>query len=136
MVALARETRLSEARTRKQRGVTYVKGVADRMIDDAVGDGDGALRSLLFKIALVTPLPLVFSYRIIGFKWAEDNMSGGSLQLSPFCWAFSSPFVRSRLSSFWGMASRNCESVSRYGMAGSSSQVCATAWPSSSSSWE
>ena len=78
MVTFARETRLSEARTRKQRGVTYVKGVADRMIDDAVGDGDGALRSLLFKIALVTPLPLAFSFRIIGFKWAEDNMSGGA----------------------------------------------------------
>ena len=77
MVALARETRLSQARTRKQRGVTCVKGVADRMIDDAVGDGDGALRSLLLKIALVTPLPLVISFRIIGFKWAEDNMSGG-----------------------------------------------------------
>ena len=78
MVTLARETRRSEARTRKQRGVTYVKGVADQMINDAVGDGDGALRSLLFRIALVTPLPLVSSFRIIGFKWAEDNMSGGA----------------------------------------------------------
>lgn len=61
-----------------QLGLARVKDVADTMIDDSVSGGGGALRSLLFKLVVVSPLPFLISFRIVGFQWAEDSMSGSA----------------------------------------------------------
>ena len=58
--------------------MTRLKGIADAMINDGVDSDGGALRSLLLKLALVAPTPFVVSFRIVGFQWADEQMSGGA----------------------------------------------------------
>ena len=64
--------------TTTARGVSYAKETLDTMLNDGDDAGGAALRSLLLKLSLVIPLPFIIAFRIMGFQWADDKMSGGA----------------------------------------------------------
>ena len=86
--------------TTTARGVSYVKEALDTMLNDSDDAGGVALRSLLFKLSLVIPLPFIIAFRIMGFQWADGSMSGGapvaltSLVGSVFFHVYASSFHR------------------------------------------
>ena len=120
--------------TTTARGVSYVKEALDTMLNDSDDAGGVALRSLLFKLSLVIPLPFIIAFRIMGFQWADGRMSGGApVALTSLVEVFF-PCVRFQLSSSCALASQNCVSASPSGTCLLSSWVWPTARPRSSRS--